>query len=156
VRFVAAGLAAKQAIDPRRASDADCCVFVRNVLRLVYGEQRIDAVPLWRWHLWAEEGAGPFEPVIAAVDAGIAMRTTGPQVGRWAIVQGWRGVPLAPGVTGHTFLWGQLDEAYGLQLDSTRTRGPRLSTWARWSEIVAPYRGGLAVGVLERPRRRDA
>lgn len=144
-----------------RDSDRDCCVFARLVLRQSYGALSIDAVPAWRWHMVVERGAGAWEPVIAARDAGIvegytvprdpSLPPSPPPTGRWALVQGWRGVALAPGVTGHTFLYRSLTDETGVVVDSTRGRGPRAGGFARWAELVREYRGGLAVAVLRPP-----
>jgi hypothetical protein len=164
MRLRAAAVAALA--DLHEPSDKDCCCFARLVLRRAYGDAVIDAVPLWRWHLIRESGAGPWEPALAAVAAGItedmwiavgaqAMDYTAALVahGRAHLVQGWRGEPFAPGVTGHSFIWLTTPgtDGYGEVLDSTRDRGPRLTGLLRWADYVAPFVGGVAVAALRRP-----
>lgn len=142
----------------RRASGAEraCCVYARNVLVRVYGSEAIRRVPLERWHLWADRPTvGPWEPVLAAVDAGIGVETLEPVLGRWHLVQGWRGSverwPLPPGsnVSGHTFLWLHAGSA-GLQADSSEDRGTRERV-REWSQLQAEFRGGLRLAALHRP-----
>lgn len=135
-------------------SDADCCVFVRRLLELVYGRQRVGAVPLWRWHLWAEEGAGPWEPVLAARDAGIASVAPWLSPMQWTVVQGWRSAvddwPPRPGVYGHTFLWCGLSAGQGLMLQSSRTKGPSISMMAE-ARLFESYKGGMSMAALIEP-----
>jgi hypothetical protein len=165
MRLRAAAVAALA--DLNEPSDRDCVVFARLVLRRAYGAEVVDAVPLWRWHLIRESGAGPWEPASAAEAAGItedmwiavgaqAMDYTAALVahGRAHLVQGWRGEPFAPGVTGHSFIWLTTPgtDGYGEVLDSTRDRGPRLTGLLRWADYVGQFRaGGCAVAALRRP-----
>jgi hypothetical protein len=144
--------------DLHQPSDRDCCVWARLVLRRAYGAEVVDAVPLWRWHLVRDSGAGPWEPALAAVAAGVAtdviVSTDGlPDAPRGpALVQGWRGEPFAQGVSGHTFLALPIADGWFEILDSTRDRGPRLLGLQRWSDYVGQFRaGGVAVAALRRP-----
>lgn len=157
MKTLPAALAAKRAATV--PSDHDCCVYARAVLEYAYGSEAIRSVPLARWHLWADRPeVGPWEPVLAAVDAGIGTRVEVPTVGRWHLVQGWRGSverwPLPPSspTTGHTLLYLAVDEHSGLVVDSTRERGPGADL-ATWADVVRPFRGGVAVAALERPHR---
>ena len=145
-------------------AERPCCVYARRVLRLTYGADVVDREPVWRWHLVAERGAGPWEPVAAAIDARVGVGVDEPVGQGWHLVQGWRGPvegegadgrplwPPRPGVSGHTFLLrvvhGELCEI----LDSTERSGSRMR-WARWSALELEFRGGLAVAVLRRPSR---
>jgi hypothetical protein len=162
VRLRAAAVAALG--DMNDPTDADCVCWCRLVLRRAYGAEVVDAVPLWRWHLIRESGAGPWEPASAAEAAGITEDmwiAVGAQAmdytaaldahGRAHLVQGWRGEPFAPGVTGHTFVFFHIADGYGEVLDSTRDRGPRLTGLLRWADYVAPFVGGVAVAALRRP-----
>jgi hypothetical protein len=146
--------------DLHQPSDRDCCVWARLVLRRAYGAEVVDAVPLWRWHLWQSAGAGPWEPAWAALMAGIATDVVVgvealPDAPRSPVLcQGWRGEPFAPGVTGHNWIWIPTPgtDGYGEVLDSTRDRGPRLTGLLRWSDYVGQVRaGGVAVAALKRP-----
>jgi hypothetical protein len=142
------------------AGEEQCCVYARLVLAEVYGAAQVDRQPLARWHLW--DVADPWSPVAAAAAAGLASAWSTPPaqielvVGRWHLCQGWRGTPGAAGVTGHTWLWLALTAATGLRIDSAAPAfrpapGPE-ARLTRWAELVAPYRGGVAVAVLHRPR----
>lgn len=142
-----------------RPSDRDCCVYTRKVLRHAFGPEAVDAEPVQRWHLdvdgGREEGieVGPWGPVDAAVQAGLTVGSgpgAGERLWHWHLCQGWRATPLAPGSTGHTFLWFAQPDGWGELLDSTRQRGPRLAGLQRWSEFVSQFRGGLAVAALRR------
>jgi hypothetical protein len=137
-------------------TDRDCCVFARSVLRLAYGAEVVDQVAVARWHLVVPP-SGPWEPVLAAGEAGLALDITGaPQAptrqrGRWHLMQGWRATPLAPGSSGHTWLWLDLGDGWGELLDSTRSRGARHAGLQWWDEYASQYRGGIASGSLRRP-----
>lgn len=155
MKILPAALAATRA--SKAPSDRDCCVWARDVLERAYGSEAIRRVPLARWHLWADRPeVGPWEPVLAAVDAGIGARVETPTVGRWHICQGWRGsverwpLPTSSGTTGHTWLYLAVDERGGLVLDSTRSRGPD-SDLAEWVDIARPFAGGIAIAVLHWP-----
>ena len=138
--------------------DADCCVFVRRLMELVYGAPRVNTVPLWRWHLWATDGAGPWEPVFAARDAGVVVMSMWPASMQWTMVQGWRAPvdptrgqwPPAKGTTGHTFLWCSLGSGQGLMLDSARARGPRLAMRAE-PRLYEEFKGGMSMAALVEP-----
>lgn len=151
MRILPAAAAAIDAIHPTVPSDRDCCVFARSVLSLAYGAEVIGRADVARWHLYADRGLSPWEPVLAAVDVGIGVRVEQRTVGRWHLCQGWRGTPFGVGVTGHTWLWLQVSEDRGLVVDSTRGRGPSVVGLARWEDFTRAYRGGVAVAVLARP-----
>lgn len=156
----AAAVAARDALT--RPSDRACCVYARSVLRLAYGADAIDRAPVELWHLIRDgmlgpQIVGPWAPIDAAHRAGIAAVDSLPpsvpliRPGHWHLCQGWRGEPLARGVTGHTWLWWATTAEDGELLDSTESRGPRHSGLQRWSELLATFRGGIAVAVLRRP-----
>lgn len=160
MKILPAALAATRAIGA--PSDSDCCVWARSVLEHAYGSEAIRRVPLARWHMWADRPeVGPWEPVLAAMDAGIGTRVETPTVGRWHICQGWRGsverwpLPASSGTTGHTWLYLAVDERGGLVLDSTRGRGPG-SDLTEWADVVRPFAGGVALAALARPDSVEA
>lgn len=128
-----------------RASDRDCCVFARSVLRHAYGAEVVDQVAVARWHLVVPP-SGPWEPVEAAVEVGIGDLVDEPTPGRWHLCQGWRGTPLGPGVTGHTFFWLAVD-AWGLVFDSTRQRGQRVTGLIPWREYTSQFDEGRGVAI---------
>lgn len=136
------------------AVDRRCCVFTHNVLARAFGRRAVDLAPTSWWRLYAEPGISPWAPVEAAARAEIAEAISLPpaalvlRLGRWHLCQGWRDQPLAPGSTGHTFLWLALSLSEGELLDSTEGRGPRLLGMQHWGEVAAPFGGGLAVAVL--------
>lgn len=135
----------------------ECCAFVRLVLVQLFGAETIDTVPMWRWHLnpaglGVGEDLDPFEPVLAAHAAGVTTGNDELVVGRWHIVQGWRGTPFAKGVSGHTFLWLAITDRYGIRLDSTSSTKLRIRG-ALWSEQLAEF-PELELGVLRRVARR--
>lgn len=140
--------------DPRRGA-VPCCEFVRRILRTLYGEEYIDVVPIWRWNLWADKGAGPWEPVVAARDAQVADVVSTPpaspvySIMRWHVVQGWRGEPLAKGVTGHTFFARPLTNETWAVVDATERREPSMRFEGRL-DLEREYAGGLAVARLRR------
>jgi len=123
-----------------------CCVFARLVLEAAGMDVAKASIPLW--HLHASEG-DPWGPVTAAVRCGAvdapSLATPG-----WYLCQGWRGTPMGPGVSGHTFfvrvVGGRL--AYVVDSAAGRTgRGDRVEL----VELGAPgasgylrqYRGGV-------------
>lgn len=128
------------AILPRGASARACCVYARQLLELAVGADVVARAPLAWWSLDIKSGApGPWSPVDAAVRVGLAREAVDPgaqppRVDSVSLVQGWRGVPLADGVSGHTFLWWQRDRAGGDQIDSVDSRGPKLAPRA-WAEV---------------------
>lgn len=155
-------LAAAAQVEIRVPSDRDCCVYARAVLERAYGSEVVRRVPLARWHLWADtEGVGPWEPVLAAIDAGIGaardVAAEGLAPRRWHLCQGWRGPidpwPAPPTVSGHTWLYYAIDVdlGLGLVLDSTRGRGPEVHGLVEWADAVRPFGGGVAVAALTRP-----
>lgn len=133
--------------DVSQPQDKDCCVFARLVLRRTYPSDMVDSQPIWRWHLWRESGAGPWEPVLAAADSGLGVRVNVPVLGRWHLCQGWRGTPFQDGVTGHTFLYRPETNTTGIVLDSTGIRGPSLY-WSSWKGNENQFRGGIALAAL--------
>lgn len=168
MNILRAAVAAKAALAV--PSDRDCCVFARSVLEHTYSRDIIRAVPIERWHLWPDRpGVGPWEPVLAADDAGItfgepSLPTAAPRIvaGRWHLCQGWRGSvarwPLPPGskTTGHTWLWLAITDETGLVLDSTRSRGPKVSDLRTWADQASDFVGGVAAAALKRPRATSA
>lgn len=160
MRIRAAAVAARDAL--ARPSDRACCVYARAVLGHAYGLEAINRADVELWHLIRDGRlgpalVGPWAPVDAACRAGLALVSSIPSTpselplirpGHWHLMQGWRGVPLARGVTGHTWLWHATTEDDGELLDSTESRGPRHAGLQRWSELVSTFRGGIAVAVL--------
>jgi hypothetical protein len=133
-------------------TDDECCVFASAVLERAYGF--VKSSNLSAWHLW--DVKRPWSPVEAAQQQGITTAAFLPPVslppvpGRWHLCQGWRGVPGAPGVTGHTFLWLQVDGTLGLCLDASDKRSPdqTLNGFRTWADRIAEFKGGVAVAVL--------
>ena len=89
-----------------------CCNSARQLLAHLYGEAVVSRVPAAWWALDIQGGApGPWSTVDALVEAGIATSVFDPRLytplaGTVLACQGWRGTPLAPGVSGHRFdLW---------------------------------------------------
>jgi hypothetical protein len=116
-----------------------CCVFARRALELA--GVRVDGAPIGLWHLWAEEG-DPWGPVSAAIRCGAA---AAPTLGQGVyLVQGWRGTPLGPGVSGHTFLVVGVGGPVGYVLDAAAGRSGS-GAEARLVDLgayLAQYRGG--------------
>jgi hypothetical protein len=133
-------------------TDDECCVFVQAVVERAYGLPPATGLLLSAWRVFDIEE--PWSPAYAAVGAGPAVRVIQPfehpLVGLWHVVQGWRGTPGAPGVTGHTFLWLQVTETHGIRLDASDGRKVRdvLHGFEAWAEYIAQFRGGVAVAVL--------
>lgn len=137
-----------------------CCEFVRLVLRELWGAQLVDVVPIWRWNLWTDRGAGPWEPVLAARDAMLTDEVFLPTVGgemhprylapqRWYVAQGWRGEPLAKGVTGHTFFVRALASRTVAVVDATERREPS-ARFEDYAALCKEFDGGLATARLRR------
>lgn len=89
-----------------------CCNSARALLVALYGEAVVSRAPASWYALNVQGGApGPWSTVDALVEAGIATSVFDPRVyaplaGTLLACQGWRGSPLAPGVSGHRFdLW---------------------------------------------------
>ena len=150
----------------RTDTDRQCCVYARALLRLAYGADVIDEVPTWRWHLIAERGAGPWEPVHAAIDAGIGTGVGLSELGRaragrpWLLGQGWRG-PVEdedhdgrpywpPRYSGHTFLLRVVAGDTVEIIDSTERTGGDLR-WGSLNELGQEFRGGIAFARLHLP-----
>ena len=127
-----------------------CCVYARALLTDLYGSHVTGKAPLATWHLFAEVAqAHPFAPVEAAEQCGIAglrRRVTAdhPYPGEVLLIQGWRGKPNAPGVTGHTFVWIATDERHGCQIDSVVTRAPAVR-FRKWTDVAAEFPEAMAV-----------
>lgn len=144
-----------------RRGAVPCTEFVRLVLREAWGEQLVDMVPAWRWNLVVERGAGPWEPVLAARDAALcdaapflpsppgAMHPAVLEPLRWYVAQGWRGTPLAPGVSGHAFLVRALTPQTVVVLDATERREPS-ARFEDWTDLRKEFDGGLAVVRIRR------
>lgn len=158
-RILRAATAAALEVRPG-TSDADCCVFVESALRRAYGSV-VDNVPAARWRIIRDDpvwgsSVGPWEPVRAALSCGVALSMTLPPdpprlaVGRWQVLQGWRGTPFAEGVSGHTLLVYGVTETHCLVVDSSARTGPQVPEQGptSWAALVAGYRGGVAVAVL--------
>jgi hypothetical protein len=142
--------AAEATTDERRA----CCCYAQATIERWAGLPPATGDLLAAWRIFA--GQSPFSPVtIAAIEAGVVEHAglvplMSPEPGRWHLVQGWRGTPLAAGVTGHTFLWRAASTEFGIQVDSVIGAGPRQND-RRWADVVAEFKGGLAVAVLRHP-----
>ena len=146
-------------LDPNDTTDELCCIFAQDWTRKVYGAKVVDAVPVGMWRLFPEL-KDPWSPVQACFHAGVAevgsRRTDGALTpGRWHRVQGWRGTPFAPGVTGHTFTvyCPTNPSTTVLVFDSANrlpARGERVAA-ANWVQYVAQYKGGTALCVLKEP-----
>lgn len=131
-----------------------CCVFGETVVELWAGLPHAEGPLLAAWRLF--DGEPPWSPVQAAVASGAAESASFPPaapvapVGRWLYCQGWRGKPLAPGVTGHTFLLRRASDTRCVQIDSAIPRGVSFRPRA-WADVLAEFTGGLAVAVLRKP-----
>lgn len=138
---------------PTTDDERACCCYAQAVVERWAGLPPATGALLASWRLFA--GEPPWSPVQAALASGAAVVAHVPpaapslQVGRWHLIQGWRGVPLAPGVTGHTFLWRASSTDRGVQVDSAIPRGPGIR-YRAWADVRAEFRGGLAVAVLRR------
>lgn len=142
-------------VNPTVDTDAEraCCCYVQAVVEAAAKLPPATGDLLAKWRIFA--GQGPWSPVEAAVQSGAAVSIVVPPSnpvlwrGRWHVIQGWRGAPLAAGVTGHTFLWyaSDTDPARGVQFDSAIPRGPGSRTRS-WADVLAEFRGGVAVAAL--------
>jgi hypothetical protein len=148
-------LDAAATVAPTADTDAEraCCCYAQAVIERWAGLPPATGTLLAMWRIF--EGQGPWSPVHAAVQAGVSEQLAvlshlGPVPERWHLVQGWRGTPFAPGVTGHTFLWRASTATHGWQLDSVIGRGPDMRPRA-WADVVREFKGGLAIAVLRRP-----
>lgn len=128
-------------------TDQACCVAVRLLLESLYSPTLVLKAPAAWWHLNLEGGApGAWSPLDATERSKLGrsqrdLRTQPPAVGELLVCQGWRGTPLAPGVSGHTFVWFQCGRGgvfTGWQFDSVV--GRRLDARVRpWSEVLAEF-----------------
>lgn len=160
IRFFDAAAFLREHLNPVDPTDDLCCVYAQAVLAAVYGGDVVGRAPDAQWRIW--RGESPWSPVLAARRAGIASASSLPPtpgrplvVGAVHLCQGWRGTPLAPGVTGHTWLWYAATERTGYRLDSAgapyRTAPGAECRLTTWAELVAPYVGGVAVAALRMP-----
>jgi hypothetical protein len=133
-------------------TDDECCVFVQAVIERAFKLAPADAKLTGLWRIF--DVARPWSPVEAAVLAGVALGSPSlppakgsPTVGRWHVCQGWRGVPGAKGVTGHTFLWAEVAPGYGVCLDASDKRPPdrTLAGIRSWASRSAEFVGGVAI-----------
>ena len=152
--------AALELLEKPEANSDQCCVFARLVCRELYGAEAVSRAPVADWHLW--DVSRPWSPVEAAAQCGLTLATALPPVGGRPLVagglhlcQGWRGVPGAAGVTGHTWLWYAHTAEVGVRIDAAGAQfrappGVELRA-GRWTTIAAPYAYGIAVAVLRQP-----
>ena len=160
IRFFDSAARVHEQLSPADPNDDLCCVYAQAVLADVYGLGVITRATNAEWRIW--KGESPWSPILAAVRAGIASAHSLPPAGGRPLVvgavhlcQGWRGTPLAPGVTGHTWLWYAATERTGYRLDSAgapyRTAPGAECRLTTWAELAAPYVGGVAVAALRLP-----
>lgn len=147
-----------------RTSDADCCVYARDVLVRAYGlpDPTPELEALWCVHL-GDDGTVPasrvWGPTQAAIESDIAVALVGePLPGRWHLCQGWRSL-RADGRAdprhdqGHTWLWYAASDDIGVVLDSARDRGARVEGWQSWARRLDTYAAGIRVALLRAPPR---
>jgi hypothetical protein len=160
IRFFDAAARCREAMTATDPNDDLCCVYAQAVLSDVYGRHVTARAPDAQWRVW--KGESPWSPVLAAQRAGIASASSLPPtpgrplvVGAVHLCQGWRGTPLASGVTGHTWLWYAATDRTGYRLDSAgapyRTAPGAECRLTTWAGLVAPYAGGVAVAALRMP-----
>ena len=146
--------------DPTVTTSAQrqCCCYAQAVIERWAMLPPATGSLLAMWRIFPEL-ENPWSPVEAVQAVGLGEQVAAPIVGRWHLVQGWRtaGDPErvargeTPQGTGHTFLWRASSAEWGRQCDSADPRGPDNSS-RRWADVVAEFRGGLAIAVLRRPR----
>lgn len=141
------------AVDP---ADELCCVFARDWTAKLYGADVVKRAPTALWMLYPldpkiPDSGDPWGPVSACFRAGIASDDVHDLIpGRWHRVQGWRGVPFAKGVSGHTITV-YAGKRHAIVYDSAKDpRGARV-TLVVWADYVAQFTGGVAIAVLEEP-----
>lgn len=144
-------------------SDADCCVFVRDVLYHA-GNIRRNAWDPW-WLIYMDEnGHVPpdrvWGPTTAAHKAGMGSAPqhteTHRRLGQLSVCQGWEtlrpgghAVP-AQGDRGHTWFWLAFNPQQGVRIDSSRFRGVRVHDLNEWSDMIDRYPGGISTSILVR------
>ena len=140
----------------RGTSDADCCVYVRDLCVTHYGLPTVpkDLQALWCIHI-DEDGTIPEErvwgPVHAANLSGVArnpiMNLEHHTVGAWYIAQMWKGANLK---SGHTALFFCIARGVFIQVDSSRSGGPRVKGYVKLTSLTNTYKHGICWARLER------
>lgn len=149
MRFLNATIKAKEAISI--PSDADCCVYIQNVLTHVYGLAPATPELLALWRIFRDRNdefveARRWGPVLAAEQVGIGKRLVdGPIPGQWHLVQRWMGA------RGHTFLWLAGQDGYGWVHESDRSGGPRSNGPVTWESETGHDGTRVEYAVLRRP-----
>lgn len=154
-RFLDAVATQREAVQHGPPAMADCCVFVRDVCKLIARTWRDDLDPLWCIHVDAD-GVVPahrvFGPVHAAAEVfGSAPSPLNPRTGaRLSVVQGWHSLQpdgsadTLGGDTGHTWFWLAAGlSGNGIRIDSSRRRGVRVHDVEPWADVIRSYRGGF-------------
>lgn len=148
-RFLTTYAETAAALRAHDKSDELCCVFAQSWTRRLYGQDVVGRAPAKLWCLWPESGDA-WGPVTACVQAGIGELVATLVPGRWHRVQGWRGTPFAPGVTGHTFTVYACDAGVAMVFDSAADRNERAAV-VNWPQYAAQYRGGIKIAALKEP-----
>lgn len=143
-------------------ADDECCVFVQAVIERAFALDPAELRVRSMWRIF--DVTNPWSPIDAAAAVGVTDVSSkpphelAPMLGRWHVVQGWRGEPGAKGVTGHTFLWLAATPATGVVLDASNGRSPDqvLRGFRSWADVTAAFRrpgGGVALASLRGPPR---
>lgn len=152
-------LTAASELTTANVTDELCCVFAHRQSELAFGVDAVKRAPLSLWMLYADCG-DPWGTVTAVVLARLAVGPggvhTNPQTclleaGHWYRCQGWRGVPFAPGVSGHTITVFAGPNDVAVVYDSAKDPRNFKATYVKWSDYVKQYVGGIAAARLVDP-----